>query len=76
MRLEDPWLEGLAAEHDNLRAALRWAVEQGAVDVAARLALALTFFRNQGPYLSEAHRWMTAPLQKPCSHAGSLYLSL
>ncbi len=77
------WLSRLDREHDNLRAALRWATERGETEIALRLAGALwLFWRVHGP-LSEGQRWLDLALglagnvppaarAKALSRAGSL----
>jgi tetratricopeptide (TPR) repeat protein len=47
------WLERLELEHDNLRAALRWCVEQGEVERGLRLGGALSRFWEVRGHLSE-----------------------
>ncbi len=44
-------------EHDNLRAALGWAVQNREVETGARLALALWWFWIERGYLSDGRRW-------------------
>lgn len=58
-------LDRLEREHDNLRAALGWALEQEAeAETALRLVIALgNFWRLRG-YLSEGRRWLAAALTK------------
>jgi predicted ATPase/DNA-binding SARP family transcriptional activator len=48
----------LGAEHDNLRAALSWSREGGAVDLHLGLVTALAPFWDVGGYLSEGDAWL------------------
>jgi predicted ATPase len=52
----------LEGEHDNLRAALSWAVQNLEVETGARLALALWWFWLEHSYLSDGRQWMEAVL--------------
>ncbi|HEV2239021.1 MAG TPA: tetratricopeptide repeat protein [Ktedonobacterales bacterium] len=52
------WLERLEIEHDNLRAALSWAREQGEVETGMRLATAARRFWLARGYLREGRGWM------------------
>jgi predicted ATPase len=68
----DTWLDRLAVEHDNMRAALAWSQEdaaspavneettsrQGATDIGLRLAAALTWFWILRCHFSEGRRWL------------------
>jgi len=56
------WLAVLEREHDNLRAALRWAIRDRVADTAARLALALWRFWAERYHLSEGRRWLESVL--------------
>jgi len=59
------WLTRLEVEHDNLRAALAWSMEQQEVQSGLRLAGALYWFWYFRGHLSEGHRWLTEMLAVP-----------
>jgi tetratricopeptide (TPR) repeat protein len=50
----------LEREHDNLRAALSWSVQNLEADTGARLAIALWWFWIERSFLSDGRRWMEA----------------
>jgi predicted ATPase len=52
------WLNRLERERDNLRAALRWALERGEMETALRLSGALGRYWFKHGYLSEGRRWL------------------
>ena len=52
----------LEAEHDNMRAALTWALERKEVEVALRLGGALWWFWSIRGYYSEGRRWLEEAL--------------
>jgi predicted ATPase/class 3 adenylate cyclase len=56
------WLERLEAEHDNLRAALSWALKRKEVELALRLGGALSWFWSVRGYHSEGRRWLEEAL--------------
>ncbi len=57
------WLERLETEHDNLRAAIYWALSHGEVELAVGLTYALyRFFWHRGQY-GEVLRWMEEALE-------------
>ena len=59
---ERAWLEQLEAEHDNLRAALRWLIEQGDANGALGLSGSLRLFWQARGYLREGRTWLDAAL--------------
>ncbi|HUS15619.1 MAG TPA: tetratricopeptide repeat protein [Chloroflexia bacterium] len=56
------WLARLEAEHDNLRAALRWAIAVGEAAIALQLSNHLRWFWYLRDYLSEGRYWLAAAL--------------
>ena len=56
------WLDRLEIEHDNLRAALRWATGHGEVETALRLGAALSRFWQVHAHLSEGLKWLESAL--------------
>ncbi|MFL5733109.1 MAG: ATP-binding protein, partial [Chloroflexia bacterium] len=65
------WLGWLEADHDNLRAALRWALEVGEVETALRICGALARFWERRGYLSEGRRWLKEALSMEAAHMHS-----
>jgi predicted ATPase/DNA-binding SARP family transcriptional activator/DNA-binding CsgD family transcriptional regulator len=57
------WLERLEAEHDNLRAALSWSLEDEP-ETALRLVTALARFWEVRSYFSEGSAWLEAALRR------------
>jgi predicted ATPase/class 3 adenylate cyclase len=67
-REQGAWLDRLEVEHDNLRAALGWALAGGDLETGARIAIALAGpdwlggFWNVPGYWNEGLRWLEAVL--------------
>jgi predicted ATPase/class 3 adenylate cyclase len=58
------WVDRLEAEHDNLRAALTWALDHAEADLAVRLGAALWHFWEIRGHLTEGRRWLAAALDQ------------
>jgi predicted ATPase/class 3 adenylate cyclase len=56
------WLQRLETEHDNMRAALRWALQRAETELALRLGGALWWFWFMRGYDSEGRRWLEEAL--------------
>ena len=59
------WLIALQDEHENLRAAIRWAVEADEGEIGLRIVGALWRFWHLAGHLSEGRRWANAVLALP-----------
>lgn len=59
---QEVWLVRLEKEYGNLRAALRWALESGEVELGLWFSGALAEFWYMSGHLSEARRWLEAAL--------------
>jgi tetratricopeptide (TPR) repeat protein len=57
------WLHRLEADHNNLRAAARWALEQHNANTALRLSAAVWQFWYARGYLTEGSRWLDEALR-------------
>lgn len=81
---QDQWLAILAAEYDNLRAALSWCRDEPAPELCARLAAALTPYWLERSQWSECRLWLDAAARSgqlpPLLHArilnGRCYLEM
>lgn len=69
------WVSRLAAEHDNLRAALSWAIENANADVALRLTASLWMFWRSAGVFSEGRAWMEQALRLDAAGCESIRAS-
>ncbi len=65
----EPSLTRLEAEHNNLRAALRWAVDNGEVQIGLRLVGALRWFWYHRGHFGEGYQWAMQLLAMPAASA-------
>ena len=56
------WLNRLEMEHDNLRAAMQWSVEQKHVEQALRISSALAYFWEIHGHNDEGRNWLSQAL--------------
>jgi predicted ATPase len=70
------WLDQLEAEHDNLRSALAWSLEAGAMEKGAELILPILDFYWFRGYSTEAREWMDKflEMESPASPVRALLL--
>jgi predicted ATPase/DNA-binding SARP family transcriptional activator len=62
---QERWLALLERDHDNIRAALRWGIDQGRVEESARVAAALWRFWWMRGHLREGLQWLDELLARP-----------
>ena len=65
-------LDILDAEHDNIRSALGWSIENGQIDLAFRLIAAMGWFWFMRGHWVESWRWLTKSLEIDADAAPSL----
>ncbi|MDQ4126384.1 MAG: LuxR C-terminal-related transcriptional regulator [Actinomycetota bacterium] len=65
------WVHRLSKEHDNLRAAMRWFLQEGESERIARLGWALWLFWWIGGHFTEGRRWTKEALEDDALPASS-----
>src|SRR2546423_6919389 len=66
------WLEQCERELDNLRAALRWAIDTGEADLGQKAAGALWRFWQQRGHLAEGRGWLGEVLAMPSGQGSTV----
>jgi predicted ATPase/class 3 adenylate cyclase len=66
------WLDRLDREHDNIRAAIGWALESGDAETGLRMTAALWRFWQQRGHLSEGQLWTDEALGIPAATTKTL----
>ncbi len=66
---QSTWYNRLEAEHDNLRAALRWTLERKEPEMGLQLAGALSSFWRLRNHLREGRNWLEQVLAQPGAQA-------
>ena len=59
------WLDACERDHDNFRAALRWAIDVGETEIGQRIAVALWRFWYQHGHLGEGAAWFDQVMSLP-----------
>jgi predicted ATPase/class 3 adenylate cyclase len=67
------WLDRLEMEHDNLRAAMKWCIEQMQVEQALRIPSALEYFWDIHGHYEEGINWLTQALKMDEANAKRNY---
>jgi predicted ATPase/DNA-binding SARP family transcriptional activator/Tfp pilus assembly protein PilF len=69
---QSAWLDRIELEHDNVRAALVWALDSEKVRVALRLVSAIWLFWRARGYIGEGRQWLDRVLSANAGEASSL----
>ncbi len=68
-------MEKLESEHNNIRAALHWSLDEDA-ETAARMTAALRYFWLNRSHLSEGRKWLEAALDKSIEISSTVRINL
>jgi non-specific serine/threonine protein kinase len=61
------WLDRIETDHDNVRAALRWSIDNGHAETGMRIGGALWRFWLQRNHIREGRRWLEEVLALPAA---------